>query len=314
MTTIEWISDSELFDFGFAAATESIARTLESGFDPATDKVRSFVDFSRGQGLVMPSEIGDYVGLKFVTVAPENPKRELDRIQGVFTLFDAETLSPLAQCNGAALTLLRTASVTTAVLTKLKLKANPKVAVFGSGPQALAHISSIHAAFGPESVLIYSRNSATASKLVESVNEMGIDCRRGGQSDLAEADLVITATTSRDPLFNLSQLNPNVVIAAVGSHEPDVRELGSDVVGAAQIFVEDVTTSLREAGEVVSAIQDGTISRESLIPISNLFGFNSIQADNQVLASGIRLYKSTGMPWQDLAIFGAFYESKDSNI
>jgi len=87
MTAIRWISNQELFaSFGYARAIQAIGQLLESGFDPASDKQRTFVNFEHGQGLVMPSEIGDFAGLKFVTVAPENKKHNLDRIQGIYSL------------------------------------------------------------------------------------------------------------------------------------------------------------------------------------------------------------------------------------
>ena len=310
MTQIDWISDSALSDYGHAAAIDAISRTLESGFDPSSDKVRSFVEFSQGQGLVMPSEIGDYVGLKFVTVAPGNPSNNLDRIQGIFTLFDSRSLTPLAQFNGAALTLLRTAAVSGAVISRLTEATEPKVALFGSGPQALAHILSIEVIANLKSVAVFARNSATSDTLLQTVRETGVSCHLGGREDLLEADIIITATTARDPLFTLDEINPNALIVAVGSHEASAREIGSEIVGAAQVFVEDVSTCLREAGDVIMAIQDGAISEAELVPMSSLFRNEPASKLRHGSEAGLKLYKSTGMPWQDLAIFSDIYEKR----
>jgi hypothetical protein len=75
LSPAKWISDQELFvKFGYRKAIEAISHALTGGFDPATDKPRSFVEFASGQGLVMPSENAEFVGLKFVTVAPTRLK------------------------------------------------------------------------------------------------------------------------------------------------------------------------------------------------------------------------------------------------
>jgi len=305
MTAIRWISNQELFaSFGYARAIEAIGQLLERGFDPASDKQRTFVNFEHGQGLVMPSEIGDFAGLKFVTVAPENPKHNLDRIQGIYSLFDSKTLTPLAQCDGAALTLLRTASVTAAMLQKLKVAESPKLAIFGSGPQALAHILSVKAILSPAAIAIFARNPESRAELMAGLSEQGIEAVAGTPEMLLAADLIVTATTARQPLFTLSEIKQTAVIAAVGSHEADAREVGSDVVAAAQVFVEELGASLREAGDVIMAIQDQAIAEAALIEVRDLFGNNQA---NSVDETRIRFYKSTGMPWQDLALFSQAY-------
>lgn len=257
----------------------------------------------------MPSEIGQFAGLKFVTVAPDNPARGQDRIQGIYSLFDSRTLSPLAQCDGAALTLLRTASVTAAVLEKLKVATTPEVAVFGSGPQALAHVLAIREISQPRGVSIFARNHQSCAKLIASLALQGIEVSLGTPTKLAEADLIITATTARSPLFTLSELKPDCVIAAVGSHEAAAREIGSDVVRASQVFIEEQEASLREAGDIALAVLDKSITAESLIEVRDLFFRAEGQEQIEARDSGIRFYKSTGMPWQDLAVFAEAFKN-----
>lgn len=309
MNGIRWVDKQHLFElFGYQRAITAVIELLSSGFDPAKDKPRSFVNFQHGQGLIMPSEIGDHVGLKFVTVAPENPKMNLDRIQGIYTLFDARTLTPLAQCDGASLTLLRTASVSAAILTKLKLTPSPNVVVFGSGPQALAHVMAIREICEPTSISIIGRNQKSLRALIEDLMSEEIEATIGGSDQLLAADLIITATTSRAPLFGLSEIKPTAVVVAVGSHEPDAREIPGDVMAAAQLFIEDKSTALREAGDVILALANGDISETSLVEVSRLFTPSN---DGMVEPNPkkIRVYKSTGMPWQDLTIFAQALKS-----
>ena len=309
MSGIKWVTNQELFeDFGYQGAISAISDLLSSGFDPASDKPRSFVNFEHGQGLIMPSEIGEYVGLKFVTVAPHNPSKNLDRIQGIYTLFDSETLTPLAQCDGASLTLLRTAAVSAAMISKLKLTPNPNVVVFGSGPQALAHILAIRDICQPASISIIARNQQSLGALIEDLKLRGVSATVGVPSQLLSADLVITATTAREPLFVLSEISPRAVVVAVGSHEPDAREISGDVMAAGQVFIEEKSAAMREAGDVIMAISNGDIDQSNLIEVKRLFASSN---DAQIVANPevIRVYKSTGMPWQDLAIFSALNKS-----
>src|SRR6476646_2885241 len=99
-----------------AEAVRAIKDALQSGFDPATDFQRQILDVKYGQLLVMPSQLQSSVGVKVVTVAPANANRGLPRIQAVYALFDAPTLSPRALFDGTALTTLRTPAVSIAAV------------------------------------------------------------------------------------------------------------------------------------------------------------------------------------------------------
>ena len=93
-------------------AIAAIRQAARGGIAPVGARVATEV--SSGQLLYMPAEMGGYVGCKLLSVAPGNPARGLDRIQGVFMLFDAETLALRGTIDGAELTLLRTAAVSAA--------------------------------------------------------------------------------------------------------------------------------------------------------------------------------------------------------
>ena len=304
MRVIRWVTETELFGaFGYARGIGAIDQTLSRGFDPAQDNKRIILDFSHGHGLVMPSEEGKFAGLKFVTVAPGNRDQNLPRIQGVYTLLDSATLSPLAQCDGAALTLLRTSCVTTATLSKIGTKSSPRVFVFGSGPQALAHILALSEISTPREVYVRARNVERVGLFLEELTSRGFTARVGSDKDLAISDVVILATTARQPLLSPSQLKKDAVVAAVGSHESDARELPGELFADSQVFVEDIDVALREAGDVIMAIDEGYITREGLVEMRALFSGGA----HPTLHSR-RVYKSVGMPWQDLSVFGAAYE------
>lgn len=117
---------------------------------------------------------------------------------------------------------------------------------------------------------------------------------------VAAADLVVGATTAREPILSLTDVRPDALIIAVGSHTADARELASDLQGAAHVMVEDVDAALREAGDVTLAIAEGALAHEDLIPMKNVVtGSVELQRDWPIV------FKTVGMPWEDLVVADA---------
>ncbi|MFD1213351.1 hypothetical protein ACFQ36_15020 [Arthrobacter sp. GCM10027362] len=118
-----------------AAAVEAITAALIAGYDPATDAARTSARTSRGHFLLMPSEVGEYAGVKVATVAPDNPAAGLPRIQASYLLFGAATLTLQAVFDGTALTALRTPAVSIAAVRPVLHRINEplRVVVFDAG-------------------------------------------------------------------------------------------------------------------------------------------------------------------------------------
>jgi ornithine cyclodeaminase/alanine dehydrogenase-like protein (mu-crystallin family) len=276
---------------GPAAAVQAVIDALRGGLDPAVDPARVSVDLTNGQFLLMPSETLTAAGVKVVTVAPDNPTHGLPRVQAVYLLFDRDTLAPRAVLDGTALTTLRTPAVSVAaVLGRLPDRAL-RVAVIGAGPQASGHISTLAAV----------RPLEDATYLVRDPSRTPLDTTALGtaQADdaLRSADVVVCATSARTPVFDSALLRADAVVVAVGSHEPDARELDGQLLGRASVVVEDVATPLREAGDVILAIADGALSASGLLPMRDvLTGTVEVPTDRPLV------FKSVGMSWQDLVV------------
>jgi ornithine cyclodeaminase/alanine dehydrogenase-like protein (mu-crystallin family) len=101
-------------------------------------------------------------------------------------------------------------------------------------------------------------------------------------------------------VFDSELLRDDAVVVAVGSHEPDARELDAALLGRATVVVEDVATALREAGDVVLAIADGTLAWDDLVPMRDV-----VTGDFVVPTDRPLVFKSVGMSWQDLVIASA---------
>jgi ornithine cyclodeaminase/alanine dehydrogenase-like protein (mu-crystallin family) len=113
---------------------------------------------------------------------------------------------------------------------------------------------------------------------------------------LAGADVVVCATTARTPVFDSTLLPGDVLVAAVGSHEPEAAEVDAALLRSATVVVEDVATALRECGDVVQAVAAGAVDEDDLVPLTRV-------ARGEVPAtSGRVLFKGSGMAWQDLVV------------
>jgi ornithine cyclodeaminase len=280
------------------AATRALQQLLRSGFDPADALPRQLLDVAHGQLLLMPAEAGAWAGQKFATVAPGNPARGLERIQGIYILLDGETLSPTALLDGTELTSIRTPAVSAAVVDLLAEPDAAELVIFGTGPQGIRHAEAM-AAIRPSiaRVTLVGRDAAKAEHAATAVRAMGLDARVGSPDDVRHADIVIAATTAREPLFDDALVGDHVAIAAVGSHEPGARELPGSLIGRSQVVVETDAVARAEAGDVIMAVGEGRIAFEQLVPMRDIVA-GAVPVDR----SRPRVVKTCGMGWQDLCV------------
>jgi ornithine cyclodeaminase/alanine dehydrogenase-like protein (mu-crystallin family) len=294
---VRYVDADAVAALGPAAAVRAVTDALRGGLDPAADPPRLPVGLAHGQFLLMPSETAAAAGVKVATVAPDNPARGLPRIQAAYLLFDRETLALRAVLDGTALTTLRTPAVSVAAVLPALPDRPLRVAVVGAGPQATGHVAALAAV----------RPLQAADHLVRDPSRTPLDAvalgsPRAGEA-LRSADVVVCATSARSPVFDSGLLRDDAVVVAVGSHEPDARELDAPLLGRATVVVEDVATALREAGDVVLAIAEGALTAGDLVPVRDVVtGAVAAPTDRPLV------FKSVGMSWQDLVVATAVLE------
>jgi ornithine cyclodeaminase/alanine dehydrogenase-like protein (mu-crystallin family) len=254
----------------FGAAADALEAAL-ADFDPEAAPPRSALPVGEGELLVMPASVGPVAAVKLVTVGPAEP-----RIQGVCVVFDAATLAPVALVDGIALTNLRTAAVSLLALRRLAVPDPRRAVIFGRGPQAHAHA----AALAIDDTVLLGRDDPRRDELV------------------GAADVICCCTTAREPLFDGSLVADHACVVAIGSHEPAARETDDRLAERATVVVESRASALREAGDVIAAIVAGVLAEDELVTLSELVRGAEIPA-------GPRLFKSTGMAWEDAVVAGA---------
>lgn len=293
-----FISAAEVFaavDFGQAVA--AIDAALLAGLDPAAGSPRSIVDVQNGQLLLMPAEGAGFTGVKLASVAPGNPDRGLERIQAVYLLMDADTLTPRALIDGTAVTTLRTPSVSAVAADHLAEPGAAELVVFGSGPQAWGHVQALRAVRRLDRVTIVARNASRAEALAARLRGEGLRAAAGHASAVESATLIVCATTASEPVFDGSLVRDDACVIAVGSHEPTMRELDSALMARSQVVVEDRATALREPGDVIVPVAEGVLDAAALVPLAELVTGRALPDRSRP-----RVFKSVGQGWQDLVV------------
>lgn len=281
----------------YSDAVDALDAALREGLDPEAEPARSAVELPNGQLLLMPAAGARHVGVKLLTVNT-TPDAAV-RVQGVYALFDAATLRPLTTMDAAALTTLRTPAVSALAARYLAAPDAARLVVFGAGPQAWGHVQALAAVRPIAHVTVVGRDPGRAADLVSRCGSAGLTARLGAPHDVAGADLVACCTTAREPLFDSATLPAHATVLAVGSHEPDAREVDEALVRRATIVVEARAAAAREAGDL---IVPGALDAIAGNLADLVRGRVAVDPDRP------RLFKSSGMAWEDLVVAARAYE------
>lgn len=284
-----------------------LVEALRGDLDPADDPPRAAVPAGQGHLLVMPSATSAAAGVKVASVSPDNPGRGLPRIQAVYVLMDAQTLTPRALVDGIALTDLRTPATSAVGIEVLAPERVEEFVLIGTGPQARGHARAVLALRDVGHVTLVGRDAERARACADDLSGLGlrVDVQTADSPEAAvrRADLVVAATSAAEPVVRGEWVRDGACVVAVGSHEPDRRELDGALMGRAQVVVEDVEAALREAGDVVLAVQEGHLRREDLRTLGEVARGEVTRATDRP-----NVVKTVGMSWQDLVVAQALLE------
>ena len=241
-------------------------------------------------------------GLKEVCIFPGNPARGLDSHLGAVLLHDGETGQLLAVLNASAITAIRTAAVS-AVATRLLARENAHtLAIIGAGVQARSHLEAIPLVRNIDDVRVVSRTPEKAKTLVRD----GVRVVDSVEEAVRGADIIVTATSSREPVIKREWIDDGVHINAVGSSIAAARELDSETMAAASLFVDRRESTENESGDYLSALREGAIHHDHIrAEIGELL---LGRAAGRASPSEITIFKSLGLAVEDLAAAQFLYE------
>jgi alanine dehydrogenase len=248
------------------------------------------------------------LGMKVVTYFQNNPKQNLPSILATIMLFSTETGKMIAVMDGGYITAIRTACASAMATKVLSNPTASVLGVLGAGVQARAHIRALSRVRNLHSIKIYSPSGTSATKIkqeLESEIGVAIEVAKSAEETVRGSDLIVTATTAKEPIVTAKWLQPGAHINAVGSHRPDSRELDGTTLARSNVFVDSRDAIMAECGDVLLALKE-----KSITPDHVQTEIGEVLAETKSgrrRTDEITLYKSVGVAIQDVATADLVY-------
>ncbi|HEV8360653.1 MAG TPA: ornithine cyclodeaminase family protein [Candidatus Thermoplasmatota archaeon] len=217
---------------------------------------RTVLDGPDGPTLVMPARGAGLAVCKVVSVRPGNEARGLPTHQGMVLVLDEATGAPLAALDGAALTALRTGAAAGVAARHLARADAGVLAVLGAGTQAGSCARAIALVRNLREARVWSRTPERAQALARELGARA--CASAGEA-MRGADIVVTATPAKGPLFDARDLAEGALVCAMGSFTPAMAEVPPAALAKARICVDQREAARREAGDLLQAERAGAL-------------------------------------------------------
>jgi len=241
---------------------------------------------------VMPAVYDGVMGGKMVTFYPGNVALEKHTHMAMIQLFRADTGEPLAVMDGRLITEMRTAAVSAVAVDCLARQDVKALGILGSGVQARSHVQALSRVRTFEEIRVWSRSEANARRFADEVGGRVTTAEEA----VADADVVLTLTSSPTPILEGRWLKNDAVVCAVGSATPDRRELDDEAMSG-PVVVESREAAMKEAGDILLA--KAKVSAE----IGELLNGASLDRTGRPV-----VFKSVGMAIEDIAAAKLVYE------
>ena len=212
------------------------------------------------------------LGVKIVSVYPENINKNLTSVPATMVLVDAETGMVNSLIDGTYLTRLRTGAISGLATDILARKDSKIFALFGTGGQAVTQLEAVLTVRKIEEVRVFDLFKDRAKEFAKKMSEkfskkfnVKIIAAESSDKAVENADIITTVTTSKKPVFDASKVKKNAHINGVGSYTPEMQEIPGDIlVMANKIFVDTRDGAVNESGDLIKPIQSGLIKKEKI--------------------------------------------------
>lgn len=283
-----------LKDLSLGHAT-NFSRTVYA-LDGADEKSRS------GLGFMPAARSPHLLGYKVASVFHDNPKRGLNPHQGLVVILDAETGEVRALLEASTLTALRTAAVSALATQHLSRADSRTLTLIGTGRQAYEHAFAIAGVRDLERIILCGRTlSSTQALQLRLQNELNIAIEIESEISkaLAPADIVVTCTASRQPLFALSSLRRGTHLNAIGASRPGASEVSFQTLPGLKIYLDSETACFSEASEIITPVESNELDRQLII--GELGSLLAGRVRGRETPDEITVFKSVGLGIEDLS-------------
>lgn len=263
-------------------------------------------DGSTATVLIMPAWRQEFLGIKIVTIFPENGKRNLPGLFSSYLLCDGPTGQHLALIDGNEITSRRTVGIAALGADFLARKDASKLLIAGSGRIASLAADAFRTVRPITQVAVWNINPAGAERLVRSLQVEGIDAYVAPDLERAvkEADIVSCATLATAPIIKGTWLQPGTHLDLIGSFTPFMREADDDVFRRGRIYV-DTMDGLKESGELLDPINSGVITSADIA--GSLAQLCRGERKGRGSDSEITVFKAVGHALSDIAAAALVY-------
>jgi ornithine cyclodeaminase/alanine dehydrogenase-like protein (mu-crystallin family) len=246
-------------------------------------------------------------GVKLVSVSAKA------RVQAVYELLDPQTGIALARMEANYLTDVRTAATSAVATDLLARKDVETLGIFGSGRLAVAHLAALPRVRDFKRFLVCgSGRSDVAAFCGKMKTEFDLYIEPASAEKLArESDVLCTCTSSPSPLFDGSWLRPGTHLNLVGAFQPETREVDDVTIKRSYVVVDAYDGALQEAGDLLIAINNGTIDGSHIV--ADLHKIASGKKPARKSADSITLFKSVGCALEDLVTAQLVYRNGAAN-
>lgn len=239
------------------------------------------------------------LGLKSGGYFPGNADRGLTNHQSTVFLFDADTGQCRAVVGGNLLTALRTAAASAVSIRYLAREDSKVLGMIGAGHQSAFQMRAAVQQRKFERVIGWNYHPEMLTRLAKTADDLGlpfeaVDLDRLG----AEADVIISITSSFAPILMDAQVRPGTHIACMGTDTVGKQEVEAAIMARAQVFTDEIAQSIR-LGECQHAIAAGLIAKTDISEIGAVV--NGTHA-GRASPEAITLFDGTGVGLQDLAV------------
>jgi len=253
---------------------------------------------------------GDSLGVKLVTVFPDNPAVSgIPSVQAVYVLFDGTDGKPLAIMDGTELTYRKT-SADSALGSRLLSRPDSRTLLMVGAGGLAPHLIAAHREVRPSlrRVLTWNRTRSKAEKLAKTTGGKVAD---NLDEAVSEADIISTATMTTEPLIRGEHLRPGTHLDLVGAFLPHCREVDDEVIRRATIFVDSRDAAVHECGDLVIPLGSGLITEEDIQ--ADLFELCRAQHPGRQDPTQITMFENGGGGHLDL-MTATFIRSQRANL
>ncbi len=270
---------------------------------------RHVVDISENAAMgFMPSTYlkGNLIGFKAVSVFAENKKQGLNPHQGFVVLLNSENGTVRAILDGSTITALRTAAVSAVATEKLSRIDSSTLAIIGAGRQALEHALAISKIRPIKRIIFFNRTESNAEKLAQKYfKNFEVVVTSSPKRAVQDADIVVTCTSSQNPLFSTDDLRPGTHVNTIGACRPGFREIEFKDRSELKIYLDSTAACMSEASELIQPMAIGQLS--SVFIRGELGDCLNSNVLGRFHGSEITVFKSVGLGIQDLFAANYFF-------